>query len=155
MSIMVIFASVVLTGFRRQPPEAALEQSAMEVRSAILTARNLALAPQTKYAAPAGGGAPAKYFAAKITKINGSNIVEVIKYDSDGIPSSLSGYSKTLPSKINISDWEVKFEVAASVISFDPPTNSIDITHSDITDRKATISVDRVTGYTDITIQQP
>ncbi len=151
MSIMVIFASVVLTSFKRQPPEAQLEQAAIEVRSAILTARNLALAPQIKYAAPATG-TPAQYFSAKIT----SNNVDVIKYDTIGTSSILQGYSKKLPSKISSSsDWEIKFKVAANEISFNPSTtSSIDITHSSITTgRKATISVDSMTGYSDIIIQ--
>lgn len=147
MSIMVVFAAVVLPGFKRQTPEQALEQAALDVRSSVLAARTLALAPQTRYAGT-------YYYRAEVD--SSTNKVNLYQLDSTKASVTImSGRSKTLPSIVTVgSSWKVDFQVAQNNISFIPSvTKEVKLSVNN-NQRKATVSVDPVTGHTDITIEQ-
>ncbi|MDO8513912.1 MAG: type II secretion system protein [bacterium] len=152
ISIITIFTAIVLPGFKRQRPEQALEQAALEIRSSILQARALALAPQNKYNGTDCFG----------LHFNPDKTTEIIRYkdgtsyscetpipEDDGT-EGLKGYDKNLVFKLNNFPpaFTVQFRSAANQVYL-PDGNTLTL---ETDNRKATLTVDEVTGYTDIKI---
>jgi prepilin-type N-terminal cleavage/methylation domain-containing protein len=154
MSIVAVFTAVVLPGFGRQRPEQALEQTALAVRSTILQARSLAMAPQTQHA-----GKGINCYSAKVGTDGKVSVGLWQDHETSGECSTyiddLKGYDEKLDGRISppTSDYVVKFRVGENKVYGTKEENKIlELSPKDTSiDRTATISVNQY-GYVSLGI---